>query len=281
MSFVGTSSLLLGEGLLSLYPVLVRNIETDLLTHTLTRLITTVIVCYPFTTLLMTDFIGTLSVHIVSILYMIHIWSSYLGFLNLDVGTALTIFYIYPVINVVINSFLAKSFDPSVLWWFFFSFLGVIFISLDGYSKLNKNVTLGIISVLIAAVTESLIYIFYKNKTDIGPFNMLFSMCFTGSIILAVVWFFSHQKQRPSVNNPSLYSKLILANIILGVGGYLLRFYSVHLVTTEWFSILSYVGIIFGYLYGWIFYRETISWTKLIGTLMIFFAAYNVKSLGY
>jgi drug/metabolite transporter (DMT)-like permease len=85
----------------------------------------------------------------------------------------------------------------------------------------------------------------------------------------------------PTPPTPMTISKLVVANIAFGVIGYVLRFYSVSRLTTEWFSVLSFAGIIFGYLYGWIFYHETITWSKLIGTMLIVYSVYNVKELGY
>jgi drug/metabolite transporter (DMT)-like permease len=57
----------------------------------------------------------------------------------------------------------------------------------------------------------------------------------------------------------------------------LLRFRSVHGISTDWFSILSFSGVIFGYIYGVIFYHERITWPKLIGTAMILLGVYGVK----
>jgi len=282
MSLDTTISLLTSGALLSLYPILVRSINVDLLTHTLTRLITATIVCYPFTSLLIGDVVSHPINHIVSIVYVIHIWSSYLGFRNLDVGIALTLFYTYPMINVLIKNVLdKKNISRTIIYYFLISFMGVVLIS-HTHASTNQNILLGIIFMLLASITESIIYIFQKNGADKNPFNMLFGMCFTGSIILLIIWLF-RKCECPSskVSDPKTLFKLFVANMMLGVIGYLLRFYGISRVTTEWFSILSFMGIIFGYIYGWIFYRETITVPKLIGTLLILYSVYNVKLLGY
>lgn len=274
---IATSSLLIGEALLSLYPILVRNVPIDLLTHTMVRLITAAIVCYPITSV---NLIGRLSYHLVSVVYLIHIWSSYVGFRHLNVGVALTLFYTYPIINLLINT---QSISSEIIYYFMVSFVGVTLIGM-GVTQTNhgsSTLLLGVTSILIAALTESLIYTFYKREVDHNPFNMLFGMCFAGSIILLVVkgcMVGGGYSFPQSISNATIV-QLMLANLILGVFGYLLRFYSIPETTTEWFSILSFAGIIFGYLYGWIFYRETITTPTIIGTLLIIYSAYRVKLL--
>jgi drug/metabolite transporter (DMT)-like permease len=284
---LSSSSLLLGEAIMSLYPILVRTIKTDLLTHTLTRLLTTVIICYPFISVSMGNIVGNLSHHIVSILYILHIYASYIGFLNLDVGVALTLFYTYPLINVLIHEcFLVKNINWHVISYFIVSFIGVFLITKHDTSYKSHNMYwfLGVGAMILAAISESIIYLFYKTSTDTDPFNMLFIMCFSGSIILSLIWLY----KKLTTNTPFTYQndvqipfKLFLANAILGVCGYLLRFYSLPYLTTEWFSILSFSGIIFGYLYGWIFFGETINFRKIIGTILIILSVYKVKTLGY
>jgi drug/metabolite transporter (DMT)-like permease len=280
--------LIAGEGLLSLYPVLIKSVPLDLTSHTLVRLITTTIACFPFTSVPISTFISQLSYHIVSILYVAHIYSSYLGFKNLEVGVALTLFYTYPIINVLI----AGSFTYSLIVPFLASFLGVILISNTATQTdtaiqtqtTSGSKSLGIISIFIAAVTESLIYSIYKFDTynSSNPFDMLFGMCLTGSILLSIYYVYKSNLNKTEHKSPNYTGilKLVIINAIIGVGGYLLRFSSLFSLSTEWFSILSFSGIVFGYLYGWSFYGERLNWSKVIGTLLIIYGAYHVHSLG-
>jgi drug/metabolite transporter (DMT)-like permease len=281
MSFIPSVSLVTGEGLMSLYPVLVKNTNLDLMSQTWIRLITATIVCYPFISNTIGHVVNHVSFHIVSVLYLIHIWASYVGFLNLEVCAAITLFYTYPIINVVLNNLLTYHLDKMVFFYFFVSFVGVLFITrIDSRtsSANHFNVPLGLGAMSLSVLTESLIYLFYKTSSETNPFNMLFNMSLGGSILLSIIYWY--RRTPHGINNQAMI-KVGIANLFLGVIGYLLRFYSLPQLTTEWFSILSFSGIIFGYLYGWWFYHETINLSKIIGTLLIIFSVYQVKSLGY
>lgn len=283
---IASLSLISAEALMCLYPVLVKNVKTNLLTHTMVRLLTATILSYPFTSVSIGHFTGQLSYYLVSFLYVLHIYTSYLGFLNLDVGVALTLFYIYPLINVLINDFfIIKQFNPTIIYYLFISLFGVFLIAKNGHNKEpHPQIGIGVLAMSISILTESLIYTFYKTGTDTNPFNMLFSLCLAGTIVLLLIWFYQNIKsQTPTQigNGSHQIFKLIMANAILGVGGYLLRFYSIAQISTEWFSVLSFTGVIFGYLYGWIFYGEMINLLQIIGTLLIVYSVYQVKVLGF
>lgn len=289
MSFIPTITLIVGEALMSFYPILVKNIKANIFYQTFLRLITTTIVCYPFISTTISHVVCQSSYHIISMLYLTHIFSSYLGFKNLEVGVALTLFYLYPLINVLIRNFLIKISQFYVIPYFFMSLVGVFIINRGDKVPQFPHSLVGVTAMIFSAVTESLIYTFYKSDEDQNPFNMLFSLCLTGSFILIMIFVYkwlTYAKPTQSVvdsNFPPIHIILIIVicNIFFGVIGYLFRFYSMHQMTTEWFSILSFSGIIFGYLYGWFFYGEKINMFKLIGTLLIILSAYKVKSLGY
>lgn len=296
MSIIASLSLVSAEALMCLYPVLVKNVKTDLLTHTMVRLLTAAILSYPFASVSIGHFIGQLSYYLVSFLYVLHIYASYIGFLNLDVGVALTLFYIYPLINVLINDlFIIKQFNLTIIYYLFISLFGVFLITKNGKNKehmtdIQPHIGNGVLAMSVSILTESLIYTFYKTGSDTNPFNMLFSLCLVGAIVLLLVWLYQNinpntmtqiQTQTPTGNGSHQILKLIMANAILGVGGYLLRFYSIAQISTEWFSVLSFTGVIFGYLYGWIFYGEMINLSQIIGTLLIVYSVYQVKVLGF
>jgi len=302
---INALSLVAGEGLLSLYPVLTRTVKANIMTQTAVRLITTAIICFPFITISVGSMVTQLSSHLVSLLYVFHIVTSYIAFLNLDVGVALTLFYTYPIINVLLHQLLFTKVDIRVMSYFMLAFLGAYMIARDSHNdhkqdeQSSKSMSRGVVAIILAAVTESLIYLFYKDgagSNQLNPFNMLFIMCFTGGLLMLIAYLFGIKQplEAPKpvekveeVEEPQLSSifsspitQLVIATIIIGVIGYLLRFYSVPRLSTEVYSVLSFSGIIFGYLYGWYFYGETITPSKLMGTLLILYCVYRVKMLG-
>jgi drug/metabolite transporter (DMT)-like permease len=280
-------SLVISEALLNLYPVLIKSVNADLLTHTAVRMITSALLSYPMITVSVGQVLGNLSSQLSSLLYLIHIYASYLGFRYLEVGVALTIFYLYPLFNVLIKFLLStQPIDYRIIGYCLVSLVGVYLIATTlvsasptgSASSGTKYLVIGVLALIISALTESLIYTFHKVGQETNPFNMLFSSCLSGSIIISIVWWLTHST---GTSNHNGISQLIIANAILGVGGYLLRFYSISGLSTEWYSMVSFIGIIFGYLYGWLLYGEMINSSKVIGTLLIMGSLYGVKRLGY
>jgi drug/metabolite transporter (DMT)-like permease len=76
---------------------------------------------------------------------------------------------------------------------------------------------------------------------------------------------FSDMKE--NTNKSILYS--LLGNSIIGLLGYLLRFYSISKLNPKIYATLSYIGIIMAYIYGIFIYKDIINIKKIIGTLLI------------
>ena len=324
---IATLSVLLGETLLSLYPILLKTVPVNLFTQVFTRVITTVVVSYFFLSTSIVKIITTPSYYLISILYLVHIYTSYLGFLKLNMGVALSIFYIYPLINILLKSISQdQPLNQTVINQFIISLIGVFLIAWGGESapqsppNLTKNPNnsdfwqlfskevIGVIAILGAALTEALIYTFYKAEGQSNPFDMLFTLCFGGSLILLLAAFWGSRNQQSSFHLTGVggnvqenvqgnaqgnvqgdtrgqigksYVKLIAANLLMGVAGYALRFYSIPKISTEWYSVLAFCEVILAYVFGWYFLGEKISRWHLIGTSMIVYSIYQIKNLGY
>ena len=58
-------------------------------------------------------------------------------------------------------------------------------------------------------------------------------------------------------------------NILIGLIGYLLRFYATTRLNTKIYASLSYFGIIMSYIYGILINKDKLTLRKVIGTLLI------------
>jgi drug/metabolite transporter (DMT)-like permease len=58
-------------------------------------------------------------------------------------------------------------------------------------------------------------------------------------------------------------------NGVIGALGYWLRFYSMSKLTPLLYALLSYVGILMSFVYGWWFNAEQLTWNKLVGAVCI------------
>lgn len=260
--------MLIGGLLLSLYPVLVKTTNTSLSVQVLSRLLVTVAVSYFLLTIPVSSAV-TPAYIMVSLLYLAHIYTSYIGFRSLDVGVALTLFYIYPLLNLLLSGRMTLAVVP----YYVACLLGVLLISIgvnrSQPAKTSGSFAWGVFAIGLAALTESLIYIFYKSyQRETNPFNMLFTLCLVGALVMTAGFFTGYFPSTMPVDRPTLW-KLIGANLLLGVIGYAMRFYGLPLLSVEWYSILSFVNVIFGYLVGHYFLGEPITGWHVAGTALI------------
>ena len=286
-----TLSLLLSETLVSFYPLLIKTTDVDILTQSMIRVLTFSFVSFFFMEKSLMEILKTPSYYLIGILNLFHIYSSYIGFQRLDIGVSLSIFYLYPIINVLIKESLSGKVNMRVIMVFLQSLLGVYLISrgmesvgnITNITNVKNNMNsywIGVIAMLLAAVSESLIYSFYKKSNETNPFDMLFILSFFGSFIALVLWLWKNPLMERQNMSP-LIAKIVFANLFIGVIGHLLRFYSIPKISTEWFSILTFCEVIIGYLIGWFFLKEKMTKWHLIGTSIIAYSVYQIKSMGF
>jgi len=286
-----TVAVLLSEATLSLYPILIKNVDTDLATQLFFRLGT-----YSALTGVLADrtdiaatwgsMNGVLTSLIYGLMNLVHIGSSYIGFRDLPAGTAMSIFYIYPIFNVLAGVlFLGEKFNTVLLPFFAAALLGVYLVATSGdESEIESssqglkdvkdkkdtkpsNTVRGVVAVLIAALTETLIFVVAKIAP--GSSNALYPMLqlYVGAFFLLCGGLVGVQKM-PDFKAATV-APLVLFNVFIGFVGYLMRFYAIPLLPTSVFSILSFVGVITAYGWGKLFADETPGLRALLGSLLI------------
>ena len=138
----------------------------------------------------------------------------------------------------------------------------------------------GIIMIMIAAITEALIYFLVRNLKSDNSWNYVFLSYALGTILMTVYYNKdirniieqSSKKDEQFKNKSSSSYVLIISliiNSIIGLFGYLLRFYAIKKLDTKVYSMLSYFGILMAYVYGVIFNKDVITVQKIIGTMLI------------
>ena len=309
MELLSIYSKLISESLLSLYPIFVKKINLPIDIQLWTRLITYVMVSLFFInyTWVTTNIFAPESIGL-SLVNIIHVYSSYQGFLNLDSGVAFSIFNIYPILILLFSGIAWKK-------EYFLAMVGLIFFiyssSIDDEknNKSNMNFIYGFGMIILAAITEAIIYFIIKNiKTD-NSWNHLFIAYFLGSILTSLYIFkdyifsnnylnvnsdvnpdvnsdvnpdvnpdvnLSETKSKINYENISQIALSLIINGIIGSIGYFLRFYSVYRLEPGIYSILSFFGILTAYFYGIVFNEETIDMYKIIGTILIVLSNYLI-----
>ena len=247
---------ILSESLLSLYPVFVKNIGVPLPLQMWSRFAAYVGIAAFFVNY---DFIKE---HLFSRwglmlagVTLVHIYTSYQGFLMLESGTAFTLFYTYPVLILLF----ARKLNPML---FLFTLLGVGILAFG-------NTWPGLLMVAGAAVTEALIYFIILKLPSKNSWNHLFLSYFAGAIILSVLF--------PPTNLSKVLTFSLGLNAVIGMFGYLLRFYSMTRMPVFWYALLSNLGVVCSYIYGYIFNGETVGARQMVGTLIVLSACWMAK----
>ena len=272
-----TLSVVYSEIVLSLYPLLIKTVHTNIFTQVLSRFIV-----FPILALLFgsvhdfTSIWGSPYEAFVSVLHNImnigHIFVSYLSFKALPIGTSLALFYLYPIFNLLFGSFF---FNETLTMYsilliaiaFYVTYL--IATSYQSGSHTNteetqQKYTMGVIMGILSAFTETMIFIFIRSNMDAkqSPFYAVNHMYLIGLVALAAYGFFNKNIVDHSAMN---WTKLLGFNSILGFTGYIARFFSISKVSTVVFSLMSFIGVAFGYLWSILFTKEKPTGRAVLG----------------
>jgi drug/metabolite transporter (DMT)-like permease len=123
----------------------------------------------------------------------------------------------------------------------------------------------GFIMILLAALTEAIIYFLVRNIKTTNHWNHIFISYFFGAILFSSYFF----KNIITMNLTGRLSLSLIINTIIGLFGYLLRFFAISRLETSLYASLSYFGIVMVFIYGIIFNGETIKIKNLFGALLI------------
>jgi DME family drug/metabolite transporter len=277
--FNPTLSVLFSESILSLYPILIKVVPTNLYTQILTRFF-----MYPLSALL----IGGLNplyksyknkdsyFHnlLYGLLNILHIISSYIAFTYLPAGIAMSLFYTYPLWNIIGSFiFLREKINLKMLPSFIIALIGIYLLS---YKDKSFNLNwIGLIFVFIAAITETAIFLVVKIS-DTNPFTNIHQLYLSGLALLLGGLFIESKYTKFDFNIKHLLP-LLLFNGLIGFTGYSMRFWSITKLSTIVYSILSLFGIITSFLFGYLFVNERIDLIPFIGGCLIGLAIAYVK----
>ena len=244
---------------------------------------------------------------IMGLVNIIHIISSYMCFNTLSSGVGYSIFYMYPIFNLLGRTFIYNEKIDSINYiYILISILGVYLIfkhnhttehipdtnldtnakNIDTFQNVNnindiintKNTNIGIVAGIVSALTESIIYFMVKdNPISVSPFIQLLKTYLLGGI-LSIIYLIQNLTQNTStVLNYHYWITLILFNAIIGFIGYLLRFIMIPRLSTLLFNSLIFTGVIFSYIWGYILSHEPLTYNNLSGTLLILMSIFLIN----
>ena len=274
-----TLSVIYSELVLSLYPLLVKSVNTNMFTQVLARFIVFPILAiyfgssYDFTAIWGNPYEAFASI-LHGIMNLGHIFVSYLSFKILPIGTSISLYYLYPIFNLIFASLLfGESLSMVSILLIGIAFYGMYLIAishkdLNNTEEEHKQYKLGVIMGVLAAFTETMIFIFIRSNKNAqhSPFYTINHLYLFGLIALL-----GYGVTHPStIDHSSIdWIKLIGFNALLGFTGYIARFFSISHVPTIIFSSMSFIGVAFGYLWSVLFTQDRLTGKAITGAGLI------------
>ena len=276
-----TLSVVYSELVLSLYPILIKVVNTNLYTQILARFLVFPLLAIIGGTWYNHTLWGNASDMVIGILMnlvnLVHIGVSYVAFKELPAGTAISLFYMYPIFNVIAGALLfGESISFLSVLFIAIAFMGTYLIATSHEEEKEKEVYhSGVIMGIFAAITETLIFIYVRSYAQSSPFYTVTHLYPFGFLALMIYGLFHTE----IVDTSSIHwAQLIGFNALLGFTGYIARFYGMSNVPTIVFSLLSFIGVMGGYVWGMLFTNDKPTIQAIIGGSAI---AASIAALRY
>jgi drug/metabolite transporter (DMT)-like permease len=236
--------------------------------------------------------IGSTDSIMLALINMLHIFFSYEGFRNLDSGVSFAIFNTYPLMILLL---------AGVVWDSSY-FLVLAGLALFIYSNFNEgalkeginediksnpvtpNFAYGLAMILLAALTEAFIYFLIRRVKTSNHWNHVFISYLLGAVLMTAYVVYTeyntpnHEASLQAADK-SRVGFAVFANGFIGSVGYFLRFFSSYQLDAAVYAPLSYFGVVMSYVYGILFNGETLSVSKVAGTVCILASNYFAPKL--
>jgi len=227
----------------------------------------------------------TYNAFLLSLVVILHVYFTHRGFLLLDSGVGYTLYYTYPIMIILLSGI---KIDFRLFTLLIAIIIGILLLyepedipKQQEKPNINEEVKEmykheGIISALLCAFTEALIFFIVRRIKTENNWNHLFLSYFYGAIIISgyLIYLLKSGKDKIEVTEKykENFVKLSIFNIIIGTFGYYLKYFAIYNLTPLLYSILSYVGIITAFMYGIIINKDKVDFRKSIGAVIIIIA---------
>jgi drug/metabolite transporter (DMT)-like permease len=277
------------ETILSLYPILIKLVPSTLATQVFSRIVTydvaAGVLASPadwastwgsFDSVKRSVFLGAIT--------LTHIFVSYIAFSSLSAGTAMSLFYTYPMWNLLGAAlFFGENIAADSYWHIFIGVIGTFLISTKGLNDEIRGLVqnrfgavIGVVAALAAALTETAMYFAVRTNEQQNPISSSLELYGGALICLLPIIGAGLLKIQYTWK---VWIPIVLFNLIVGFTGYMTRFYSIPLVKTEIFGLLSFTGVFSSFIFGFLFLSERPSLWSLVGAAGIAYAASRVEAI--
>ena len=222
-----------------------------------------------------------------TLITIVHIVSSYLGFRMLPTVWSQVLFFTYPFF-ILIGSYivLQKSIKLFDVMWFIPLLSSIYLLYSDVNNVENKKKekesghkmgtfewTVGVVSILISAATEAAYFIYFLSNPLDGSWNRLGVSYIGAAILYAIYYFITNQTQKSNDNKkPRNWVFAIVWNLVIAGFGYWGRFQSQDTVSPLLYSALSYTGLLSGYGISVALGQDALTKTDIVSILGVLFS---------
>lgn len=277
------------EFFLSLYPILIKFVKTTIPTQLLARFLTFAGSASAAAT--SADFAAVFGswtalkrTALAGLLTLAHVYTSYAAFASLSAGVSMALFFTYPLWNLIGAKFIfGEAIGAGTIPYILSGILGTFILSskgvgdeIGGLVKAPLTAPLGVAAALGAAITESAMYFVVKERVADQPWQSVLELYGGAAALLLVAWpVFS----LPIKFDWKAWLPMLVFNVLVGFVGYAMRFYAIPRVSTEVFSLLSFVGVLSAFLFGYMFAGEKPSAWSILGAALVVVAITHIEAL--
>jgi drug/metabolite transporter (DMT)-like permease len=140
----------------------------------------------------------------------------------------------------------------------------------------KESFNYGLVMILLAALTEALIYFLVRRIKTTNNWNHVFISYFLGAVLMTAYSIYNFKETSSGLESADKgrVGLAVIINGIIGTVGYFLRFFASYRLEPEVYAPLSYFGVVMSYIYGITFDNETLNWKKVLGTVSILASNY-------
>ncbi len=294
MVLAAASSLVAAESVLALTPIAIKKTPLDPLSAIWSRVLSSGVLGYALSgdrTLAADEWFGAGALGYTNLL---HVASSYEAFRNLPAGQAMSLFYTYPLWNLVFGAFFEGERITA-------SQYGLMGLAAVGSTLLNQDPGVaassehseglgrkpvkwwGVLMALVAALTESGMHALLKHfgwmdaAKSVWVVNISAALWLSG--ITGINALFGSGKSLEFKGDALDVAELTGFHSFAMFAGYWLRFYAVPRLSTVTYSILSYAGLLASYVFGLWFLGEKPGWMSMLGAILILVSGLVLQNL--
>lgn len=224
---------------------------------------------------------------------LLSVFAGIRGFMELPVGVSLTVFYTWPIYLTIMSQWERQKTHHELtedncqrLWiGIILSFMGLFVIfGPEWWHWFQEGPSwsatwVGFIWVSISAITHAFTIFYYHRERPHRNHAAarLGSITLPSAIAFIIASFWNPGRWALGHNwvggdDDFRWQVLLLGafQATIGLGSFLLHFFSIPKLPKEWISSLSFLTLIAGYMFGWFFFGEKMNWRVGLGTLMVF-----------